>query len=126
MINNKKLNIFIIIYLIFFGSIITFLILNNKILCPFKNIFDIPCPFCGLTRAFRQILKLNFKVAMYYNILSVPLLIVIIVLIICIIKDIIRKENTVEKFIKDMDRRYCVIIVILLIISEVVNIYHGI
>ena len=101
-------------------------LIGMDIPCLFKLIFDIPCPGCGMTRAFRQILKLNFKKAMYYNILSVPLLIVIIILIICLVKDFIKKENTVEKFIKNMDSKYYILVVILLIISEIVNIYHGI
>ena len=79
-----------------------------------------------MTRAFRQILKLNFRKAMYYNILSVPLLIVTIIFILFLVKDIIKKENAVEKFIKNLDKRYYLIVIILLIMSEIVNIYHGI
>lgn len=115
--------IIIPIILIIFGVIE---LIGVDIPCLFKLLSNIPCPGCGMTRAFRQILKLNFKKAMYYNILSVPLLIVIIVLIICIIKDFSKKENTVEKFIKNLDKRYYLIVIILLIISEIVNIYHGI
>ena len=102
-------------------------LIGMDIPCLFKLIFNIPCPGCGMTRAFRQILKFNFRKAMYYNILSVPLLIIGISFIILLIKDLIKKENTVEKFIKDMDKKYYIIILLLLLIlSEIINIYHGI
>ena len=35
--------------------------------CPFKAIFNIPCPGCGMTRAIISALRLNFKMAFYYH-----------------------------------------------------------
>lgn len=39
------------------------------ITCVFLKIFGIPCPGCGMTRAFLSLLKLDFYSAAKYNIL---------------------------------------------------------
>ncbi|MCR5350612.1 MAG: DUF2752 domain-containing protein [Acholeplasmatales bacterium] len=36
-------------------------------LCMFKIVFGIPCPSCGMTRAYKNLLMLNFKDAFYYH-----------------------------------------------------------
>ena len=35
--------------------------------CPTRFIFGIPCPSCGMTRAFLSAAKLDFKAAFYYH-----------------------------------------------------------
>ena len=47
-----------------------------KIGCPFKTIFKIPCPGCGITRAYLSVLHLDFAKAFEYNPMfwSVPIL----------------------------------------------------
>jgi len=39
------------------------------ITCVFLEIFGIPCPGCGMTRAFLSLLKLDFYSAVKYNVL---------------------------------------------------------
>lgn len=47
-------------------------------LCPFRAITDIPCPGCGMTRAMLSLGQLNFRMAIGFNLFSIPLLIVMI------------------------------------------------
>ncbi len=44
--------------------------------CPFKLIFQNPCPFCGMTRAFVSLVHLDFSSAFEYNgmVWSLPIL----------------------------------------------------
>lgn len=35
--------------------------------CPVNAIFNIPCPGCGMTRAYLSLLKLDFKAALHYH-----------------------------------------------------------
>ncbi len=35
--------------------------------CPFRFITGIPCPGCGMTRAFRELVKGNIRRAFYYH-----------------------------------------------------------
>lgn len=46
--------------------------------CPFKAIFSIPCPGCGMTRAYLSLLSFDFVKALEYNPMfwSVPVLLV--------------------------------------------------
>jgi len=44
--------------------------------CPFKFLFGISCPGCGMTRAFKSLLVLNFHQAFYYHPLF-PLVIIL-------------------------------------------------
>ncbi len=39
----------------------------NISVCPIKNIFGISCFGCGMTRAFKEIIKFNFVVATFIN-----------------------------------------------------------
>jgi hypothetical protein len=44
-------------------------ILNTalKVGCLAKAIFGVPCPVCGMTRAYLSLLRLDFSAAMHYN-----------------------------------------------------------
>lgn len=35
--------------------------------CPVQAILKIPCPCCGITRAYRELLQGNFRQALYYH-----------------------------------------------------------
>ncbi|WP_086329406.1 DUF2752 domain-containing protein [Candidatus Enterococcus mansonii] len=41
--------------------------MNNLELCIFKHTFGVPCPGCGMTRAFIHLFHLDFKEAFYYH-----------------------------------------------------------
>ena len=108
------------------GLILIFLLfIKFKIPCIFKEIFNIPCPSCGMTRAFISILKFNFIDAIKYNILSIPLFILIILYYILNIIDIISNKQYLNKFIHIIIKNYHIIIIIL-IINWIINIYKEI
>ena len=113
--NNK------ILELILLGAVsILFFIINIRI-CPFYYLFKIPCPGCGLTRGLINIMKLDFITAMQYNILSIPL--VILILIFVVLK-IIKKEVYLTNIIKNNKKIIIVITIIITIVSFVININY--
>ncbi len=67
-----------LIVVIFIGAFISFIvgIIFNKSICLFINIFGLPCPACGMTRAYISLAHLDIKRAFYYHPLfwSVPLI----------------------------------------------------
>ena len=47
--------------------------------CPFKNIFGIPCPTCGVTHALVSLFCLDFDSYMKYNPMALPLTISVLI-----------------------------------------------
>ena len=79
-----------------------------------------------MTRSFKYLLNLNIEKSLYYNILTIPILIFLIYHIILFIKDIIKKENKAALSLYNFFKKYWIIVIILIIVSEIVNIIHGI
>ncbi len=71
-------------YRIPFLAFMIYIVTVNTLLheaCPFEIILGIPCPACGMTRAWVSAFKLDFSKAFYYHplfLLVIPILIVII------------------------------------------------
>lgn len=65
--------ILLILVLVFFVGLFEYLneSFNFGIPCPLNSIFGIACPFCGMTRAFFSLLRLDFYQAIRYNAFSV-------------------------------------------------------
>lgn len=53
-----------LIHALFLAALATWLFLTG---CPFYKLTGIPCPGCGMSRAFWHILKLDFATAWYYH-----------------------------------------------------------
>ena len=102
--------------------ILFYLFINHSFFeCIFLKYLGIACPGCGLTRAFRYIVKLDFVNAFKMNILSIPLFILMIVLFVMIIIDIIKDKFYTERFLMYLWTKYKYLILILLIITMIVN-----
>ena len=122
--NNRLKKILILTISLGLGMLMYFDIIS--IPCLFKSIYNIQCPGCGMTRAFKCILSLDIIGSLSYNILAIPLFIFFIFILVSLIFDIIKNEKTFEnKLIKFLEKYY-IIIIILLIISLIVNIFRNI
>ena len=122
--SNRLKKILILTISLGLGMLMYFDIIS--IPCLFKSIYNIQCPGCGMTRAFKSILSLDIIGSLSYNILAIPLFIFFIFILVSLIFDIIKNEKTFEnKLIKFLEKYY-IIIIILLIISLIVNIFRNI
>ncbi len=91
-------------------------------LCPVKNIFGFSCFGCGLTRGFISILELDFKMAVEYNVLSIPIFAGICLYFMCGVIDIIFNKNYIKKIEKQLVKKYMYIIyVVILTVSYIYN-----
>ena len=117
--SNRSKNICILAILILFLFIVEII----PVTCIFKTVTGISCPACGMTRAFHSIMQLQFYEAFTFNILSIPLFVVIIIAIICLLYEIVtNKYLFIPKLLQCLSNKYVIIaIIILLCLSFLVN-----
>lgn len=92
-----------------------------KLVCVFKKYLNINCPGCGLTRAFKSILSFDLIIATKYNVLSIPLFICMIIFIFSIIKDVVLNKETTIAFLNNIFKRHCIILLIIIFITMIIN-----
>ena len=99
----KKENFKIFVFVLLVILIINFL---NIRVCVFYNIFGIPCPACGMTRAFNRIFMLKVKESFDYNLLGVPLFIIINSYLIINFYSIIKNTDQINIYFEDFFQKY--------------------
>lgn len=108
--NKKKIAIFIIAILL---SIIFIILLDSlHYECPWRKIFHIYCPGCGLTRMVKELFQLNIYQAFRYNPLMFILLVVLLPIYI-IINVIYYIKN--KKLLKVTKTPIIILIIVLLL-----------
>ena len=65
-----------ILYVIAILIVIVFLAITN-IGCPFLYLFGVPCPTCGMTRAFIALLRFDVKASISYNPMTIFMILAI-------------------------------------------------
>lgn len=112
---------FIELFLLF-GFAILFNILEIRI-CPFYYFFKIPCPGCGLTRSFIELLKGNLIESLRYNILGILLSISFIIYLLFIY---LKLDKLFKLYIKKNFIIIILISLVLLVLVELININNKI
>ena len=110
---------FIILFLI--TGIAFILSLLSIRICPFFNIFKIPCPGCGLTRSFKYLLKGQIITSLNYNILGIIIPIIILIYLIFII---FGKKKKIDYFIKKHQKVFIILAIILTAITWILNLHN--
>lgn len=116
---NRIVSIAILIGI--FGLYYIFYIYGINIPCFFKSTFNISCPACGFTRAFRCIFECRFIEAFTYNILAIPIFIIVIISIVMLVYDFIFNKDTFVKSISKFVTNYYILILVALVISFLYN-----
>ena len=96
---------------------------NHFTICIFKNITGYPCAACGTTRGLKHFVRGNFHEALIMNPLSYFTILVSITSIIWIIRDLLKKEETLFPFI---NKKLPIPLIILVIILTALNWYWNI
>ena len=96
LIGNTFLLLFVLLMFIF--NVFTSKL--NIVLCPMKNLANIPCPFCGGTRCAVSFFNIDFKSSFMYHPATFVLIIYAIIVELVFIFDIIFKKDIVSKIFK--------------------------
>ncbi len=116
----------ILILLIIFSIYFAFEVYCIRANCIIKSTFGFSCPACGLTRAFKSLLKFDIYSAFKYNILSIPIAIILSISIVELIYDLIFGKDTFLLNIKKFAYNYYILIILALVISFIYNNIVGI
>ena len=87
---NIKLYLLVVCVLILIGI----LMMLGLYRCPLRLLFGVPCPFCGMTRAFFAVIHGDPAAAFYYHPLW-PIVAILLVLYILSFTGLIRPSKTV-------------------------------
>ena len=121
----KKENFKIFVFVLLVILIINFL---NIRVCVFYNIFGIPCPACGMTRAFNRIFMLKIKESFDYNLLGVPLFIIINSYLIINFYSILKNTDQINIYFENSFRKYktalIIISAVIVILNWIRNLYN--
>ena len=114
----KKENFKIFVFVLLVILIINFL---NIRVCVFYNIFGIPWPACGMTRAFNRIFMLKVKESFDYNLLGVPLFIIINSYLIINFYSIIKNTDQINIYFEDFFQKYRTALIIVSAVIVMLN-----
>ena len=120
--NNRRLTVLISIILLVFGILVVFVF---DVDCVFKSTIGVPCPGCGLTRGFRELLSGHLLKAEGYNVLTIPIFLFLLMFFVLLIYDLFFRKGTVSLFFTKIVNNYKVILFIVLI-SWIINIIRGV
>ena len=99
--------------------------ITNIRICLIYNLFHIPCPACGLTRAYFALLNGDVLLSLKYNILAIPIMVFFILYFIFCFIDDIKNTNKMEEFFVKYKFIIIPITVILVLIAWGSNLYNG-
>lgn len=99
--------------------------ITNIRICLIYNLFHIPCPACGLTRAYFALLNGDVLLSLKYNILAIPIMVFFILYFIFSFIDDIKNTNKVEEFFIKYKFIIIPITVILVLIAWGLNLYNS-
>lgn len=113
------------IFLIIIIPILIF-IFDCNLECVFKKVFGLACPGCGLTRSLTMLFEGNILLSLYYNILTIPLIIIFLLLLLFLCRDLICNKLTCIHNLNYFITKYYYIIIIILLITMIINNIHEI
>ena len=119
---RTKINLIIILVLSIYLILVQFFDIR---ICLIYNLFHIPCPACGLTRAFGAFLDGDMILSLKYNILLIPIILFFILYFIFSFIDDINNTNKLENFFKRYKFIIIPLVVILVLIAWGLNLYNN-
>lgn len=116
---NKKTSIYIVIslFIIALIGIILVKVYNPEeksffIPCMLYKLTGIKCPGCGMTRSVHYLVNGNIKQAIWYNLMLIPLIVLVIYSLYRYILFLVKNEQIINKLLENLLKVFLVIIVL--------------
>ncbi|MCI8486358.1 MAG: DUF2752 domain-containing protein [Clostridia bacterium] len=116
---NKKTSIYIVIslFIIALIGIILVKVYNPEeksffIPCMLYKLTGIKCPGCGMTRSVHYLVNGNIKQAIWYNLMLIPLIVLVIYSLYRYILFLVKNEPIINKLLENLLKVFLVIIVL--------------
>lgn len=128
---KKKLSIYIVTGLLLFATIGIVLV---KVYNPEKESFFIPCmlykltgikcPGCGMTRSIHYLVNGNIKQAIWYNLMLIPIIILVIYALYRYIRYLVKNEEVINKVLENWLKVFLVIILIFGVTRNLTTLFY--
>lgn len=116
---NKKTSIYIVVslFIIALIGIILVKVYNPEeksffIPCMLYKLTGIKCPGCGMTRSVHYLVNGNIKQAIWYNLMLIPLIVLVIYSLYRYILFLVKNEPIINKLLENLLKVFLVIIVL--------------
>lgn len=128
---KKKLSIYIVTVLLLVATIGIVLV---KVYNPEKESFFIPCmlykltgikcPGCGMTRSIHYLVNGNIKQAIWYNLMLIPIIILVIYALYRYIRYLVKNEEIINKVLENWLKVFLVIILIFGVTRNLTTLFY--
>lgn len=128
---KKKLSIYIVTGLLLFATIGIVLV---KVYNPEKESFFIPCmlykltgikcPGCGMTRSIHYLVNGNIKQAIWYNLMLIPIIILVIYALYRYIRYLVKNEEVINKVLENWLKVFLAIILIFGVTRNLTTLFY--
>lgn len=109
------------------AAVVAFAVTPFAIPCLFHLVTGIPCPGCGLSRAFVYALQLDFLAAVQMNFLFLPLTLVGGAYFVCALLEVLRNQPAIAWFNAQLSRWWVIALAAAMMLSAWSwNIFRGI
>lgn len=104
---------------------------EGLVVCPIKRVTSLPCPSCGVTRSVIQLFQGNFYKAMMINPLGYIVALVLLVAPFWILLDVLYRRSSLFQVYRHAERvliqrRYAILLGMLILLNWIWNILKGI
>lgn len=92
--------------------------------CMLNKLTGIKCPGCGMTRSVHYLVNGNIKQAIWYNLMLIPIIILVIYALYRYIRYLVKDEEIINKVLENWLKVYLVIILIFGVTRNLTTLFY--